>query len=454
MRINDNEHNIEGLINRYEESLKAGRPGYFDVDELENISEFYRSVGNDKESENVIDYGLKMHPGSSILLLKKASLFADIGDYRRALKIVEKLPEKDDEDVLMLKAEILIHSDRFHEGMSIFNRLLEQNTEDRAQMALDISSVLSEMSMFEKAESVLNMILAEEPKNIEVLEELAYCLEQGKKYNDAISIYEKILDIDPYSNETWFNLGQAWFNLESWEKAVEAYEFALTISEHDFIARLQKAHALFQGGRYQEAADSYQEYMDMDEKTAYLLVFQAEAYEKAGLYKEAIKIYTEAYKMSNDNLDAITGLAICFMERKNYSKSLFWFDKALKINDQDPEIWTYVAELMIQMDLKDEAYLSYLRSLSLNNEQPDVLTAIGNLNFDEGEYEKALDFYKMAFSLDPDTTGINLYFALVYSKLGFDDLSGEYLKKAKDIDENSVKLFMDIIYGSDNQVSK
>lgn len=449
MRFGDFENDMDGLVKRYELSINEGRPGYFDVDELEDISEFYRSLGKDKESTDVIELGLKLHPNNSILLLRRATLFADIGNYKRALMIIDRLPEKEDTDIVLLRAEIYLHINKEQEGLLLLHELFEDDSSDKSILALDISSLLSELSMYREAEEFLLNSLENDENNIELIEELAFCYEQNKKYRLAVDLYERILDLDPYFSEIWFNLGQAWFNLEEFEKAVEAYDFALTISESDGIARLQKAHALFQSGRFMESANAYQEYMDYDERNDYLLVFQGEAYEKAGFYDEALVCYSDAYEKNNENFEACTGLAICNMEKKEFQKSLSWFDKALKLNEEDPELWVYIAELMILMELKEEAYVSYLRSLTLKKDQPDVLAAMGNISFDMGEYEKALDLYKIAFSIDPELPGIDLFFALTYAKLGLSTIAQDYLIKAKEKDVNADKIFKEIMESED-----
>ena len=59
--------NTEELVARYERSQSEGRPCYFDVDELEEISDFYLKKGRNKDSSEVVDLGLKLHPNSTIL---------------------------------------------------------------------------------------------------------------------------------------------------------------------------------------------------------------------------------------------------------------------------------------------------------------------------------------------------------------------------------------------------
>lgn len=455
MKSREYDPEMEELIKRYEKSLDEGHPGYFDVEELEDISEFYLNIGKRNESTKAIEIGLKLHPGNSVLLLRKASLYADTGDFKRALHVLDRIPERDDNDVNMLRAEALLHLDRKSEGLQILHDIfLNDNSDDLSRKCLDISSILTESSMFDVAEEYLLYAIQEDKDNVELLEELAYCYEQQANYDKAIRIYDKMLDIDPYMGEAWFNLGQDYFTIEEYDKAIEAYDFALAVSEDDEIARLQKAHALFQAGRYIDAAEAYKDYGKVVESNDNILVYIGESYEKACDYDNAVKYYSEAYEINPQNFDACTGLAICYMEIKEFRQSLSWFDKALRINEEDPEIWVYLAQLLLLMDLKDEAYVSYLRSLSLKKDQADVLEAMGNISFDKGDYQKALGLFKLADFLDPSLPGLDLSFALTYAKLGDAEKSAEYLEKAIESDPDAKSYFDEINYDSDDFVDR
>jgi tetratricopeptide (TPR) repeat protein len=139
------------------------------------------------------------------------------------------------------------------------------------------------------------------------------------------------------------------------------------------------------------------------------------------------------------------------MEKKDYHACIGWFDKALSINDEDPEVWAYLGEFLLQLDLRGEAYLSYMHALSLKPDQADVLASIGNIAFDTGNYEKALGFYQAAALVDESLPGLNLFFALVYAKLGMEELSAEFLAKAMEVDPEAGQLYHQFIDETDTE---
>jgi len=437
--------NTEELVARYERSQSEGRPCYFDVDELEEITDFYLKKGRNKDSTDVVELGLKLHPNSSILLLKKAVLYLEIGEAKRALRILDRLPEKDDTEAMLVRSEVLLQLNRREEAIVLLHQVMDEETFERSDMALDISGILIQSGEYDEAAGIIRDALKNDPSNLDLLFEMAYNFEQLNQTTEAIRIYNQILAIDPYSSETWFNLGQACFNEQSYGSAVDAYDYALVINPADSLAMLQKAHALFQDEQYPEAAVVYQEYGELTEFSPTVLVYIGECLEKSDQFDKAMEYYRKAYEKDPQNLDALTGMGICLMEKEQFRDSLVWFERALRVDRQISETWVYVAEVFVNLELPEEAMLSYLRALEIEPLQADVQAAIGNLHFDAGAYDKALKFYNEAEALDPELPGLDLFYALLYAKTGEQALSATHLTTAVEKDPNAQKIFDDIM---------
>ena len=405
--------NTEELVARYERCQTEGRPCYFDVDELEDITDFYLKKGRSKDSTEVVELGLKLHPNSSILLLKKAVLYLEIGEAKRALRILDRLPEKDDTEASLVRSEVLLQLGRREEAVVLLHQVMEEETFERSDLALDISGILIQASEYEEAADFVREALKNDPSNLDLLFEMAYNFEQLNETTEAIRMYHQILDIDPYSSETWFNLGQACFNDKNYDAAVDAYDYALVINPADSLAMLQKAHSLFQNEQYPEAAVVYQEYGELTEFSATTLVYIGECLEKTDQFDKAMEFYRKSFEKDSQNVDALTGMGICLMEKEQFRDSLAWFELALRVDRLISETWVYVAEVFVNLELPEEAMLSYLRALEIEPLQADIQAAIGNLHFDAGAYDQALKFYNEAELLDPELAGLDLFYALV-----------------------------------------
>ena len=96
------------IVKRYEQFLSGTAPGYFDVEELENIVEYYLRRGRTKDCTKALELGLKLHPNNTALKTKRAKIYLATGDDLKAFRILDKLAEATDYEVVLLKIEVLI----------------------------------------------------------------------------------------------------------------------------------------------------------------------------------------------------------------------------------------------------------------------------------------------------------------------------------------------------------
>ncbi|MEM9276152.1 MAG: tetratricopeptide repeat protein, partial [Cyanobacteria bacterium P01_F01_bin.143] len=83
------------------------------------------------------------------------------------------------------------------------------------------------------------------------------------RLEEALTSYEKALDIKPDKDEAWYNRGNALFNLGRLEEAIASYEKALDIKPDKDQAWNNRGIALFNLGRLEEAIASYEKALDI-----------------------------------------------------------------------------------------------------------------------------------------------------------------------------------------------
>src|SRR5660398_150697 len=81
---------------------------------------------------------------------------------------------------------------------------------------------------------------------IKVCESLnkGFALNRLGKYQEAITAFDKALEIDPQDRTAWNNKGLALANLGKYQEAITAYDKALEIDPQDKLALINKEIAL------------------------------------------------------------------------------------------------------------------------------------------------------------------------------------------------------------------
>ncbi len=434
------------LVHRYEKYLTKEGSGYFDVDELEKIIDYYLRRGQTKDSSEVVDLGFKLHPGSLQLQIKRAKIYLAAGDAQKALRQLDKFGQTDDYDNYLIRIEALARLDRIKEARLLCDSILKGENEETDLICLDFSMIFMSVLEMETALYYLQYGIKENPENTDILFDIAFCNESLFDIKGAIEAYNSIIKINPYSSEAWFNLGQIYFNQQEFKKALTAFDYAHTISPEDALTCLQKAHSHFQLQEFDSAIHYYLEHCDTtaDKWQSYLYI--AECYERQEKFTEAMDFYHKSLEANSDNYDALTGITICLLELEQYSESIDYAQKALELNENASEAWVYLAEGFTGIDNTDAAFLAYLKSVSIDRQQPDTLMAIGNIAMEKGEFEMALRYYQEALDLnmDAELENIELFMAVAYFKTGQQENAQKSLQEATAKNLDSQHLFYEL----------
>lgn len=448
--IPDDERNE--TVKRYESYLKGDSAGYFDVDELETIVDFYLRKGRTKDCAQAIDFGLQLHPKNTLLLTKRAKVYLAAGDAKKAIRILDSLSAHDDAEMSMLRIEALIILGRENEARILADYLISQENAETDLICLDIAYFYIGQLQFEAALVFLLRGTEFNPQNTDLLFELAFCYEQLAKFDEAIETYKKIIDINAFSSEAWFNLGQIYFGRNDYVNALEAYDYACSINEDDMLALLQKGHTLFQMGLYSLALDCYYDYDEDAILDSQSKIFVAECYEKLEDFKTALIYYKKAVEYDPESFDGLCGAAVCLLELEDFYQSIEYSEKAIRVDENAADAWVYLAEGLIGIDDSDNALLAYLKSVSIDPEQPDTLMSIANICMEKGQFDIALEYYAGALSQDPELEYVHLFMAVAYYKTGAFEQSYKKLTEARKHSSESENLFYELCPEASNNI--
>jgi len=441
------------LIRRYEAfiSRKTGA-GYFDVEEMEQIVDYYLRIGRTKEGKKALEFGFRLHPGSPGLLTKRAKIYLASDDVQKAFQILSANVNPHDYEVNLLLIDSLVRLGRTTEALTMADNLLGEEVQELDAVCLDLAYIFMGNFDIDTAYQFITKGIAFNPLNKDLLFELAFCQEQTGKVSEATTTYNKILKLDPYSAEAWFNMGQMHYALNEYRLAIDAYEYALVIRPNDSLTVQQKANCHFQLTEYREAIEEYQLYSTLAAAPHWQTwLFIGECYERLEQYNDAIQYYTQSLKEQPENFEALTGIAICLMDQDKFEDSLPFIHRALELQNESAEGWVYLAEALIGTDKVDEALQAYLHSIRLDPEQPETYMAIGNICMDREEFKLALEYYRQALDLDDesDLQNIHLFMAIAFYKTGFRQEALLSLDKAMDESMDALKLFREICPESD-----
>ena len=112
---------LQELAEQYEAAKAENKPIYLDADDLADLADWYAMHGKSEQATEVVEYGLRLHPNSTPLLVEQAYLFMDAQKRDKAKQIIDQIPESYSSEVKVLKANILLGEGKTDEAEQLLD---------------------------------------------------------------------------------------------------------------------------------------------------------------------------------------------------------------------------------------------------------------------------------------------------------------------------------------------
>ena len=361
----------------YEEMLLSGSCFYFEATELTDIAEYYAIQGDSQRAEEVLDYAIRLYPDNIDVLIFKARARLINGYVNEAITIAESITDSNDREVLLLKAELALADSRYRQAEDILRALIE--TEDyEANTYADIIDLLVDNRQGEMAIKWTDEALTSYPSNKALLESAAYNYTQQELYEEAIGIYNQLLDTDAYCCLYWEELGKIHFLREEYDKAIEAFEFVVAINSDDSHYSIYAlANCYFNVGNYERAQEYYSLIRQQYPTAAEPLFHMGMCYANMGDDDHAIEYLTEALATipegSYEQGQIYSQLSLITSRRGQHEKAIAYIDEAIRIHPDNTELTIMKGHELLCQGLYNESTETFLKALDHNEEDTERL---------------------------------------------------------------------------------
>lgn len=231
------------LLERYEHKSTGSSP-YFEIDELDDLLSYYLYNDNIQRVNEVYTLASQLYPNSCEVVKMQIRILLTYGKPKEALEAFENIKHETDVDTSLLKAEVLLALKEFNRACVIARKILEENnTTDEA--AYDAMEILLDSGFAQEVFDIVSNELRNHPGNRNLLEIMAECLIELQKIDEAIELYNKLLDKNPYSTFYWEQLGHIYYLIERYSKALECYEYELTIDSTIEYASIMQGYCYY-----------------------------------------------------------------------------------------------------------------------------------------------------------------------------------------------------------------
>lgn len=360
---------LNELIAQYETAKAENRQLYLDGDQLADIADRYAAERKFDEAQEVITYGLHLHPDSTDLLVEQAYLYLDTGKIPLAKKVAESITDDYITDVKMLKAELLLNEGQLEAARSTLDTIEDT---DELETIINIIYLYMDMGYPEAAKEWLDKGTPRFGKKEDFIAVMADYLAGTNELEAASTYYNQLIDMDPYNASYWVGLAKCRFAAEDSEKAIEACDFALAADETFGEAYAYRGHCYFYLNNSDAAIENYTkaiEYKAFPPEMGYM--FLGMAYSNKGAWQEADDCYQRvidrfvADGAGNSPLliDTYTNKAVAASQLGKHEEAHLLCKKAKKIQPDDPGIHLTEGKLYMKEGQKKKAVKAFDKAL-------------------------------------------------------------------------------------------
>ncbi len=449
------------LVLHYEAAVALGRLDYFDVDEMEIIIEHYLFDGDIRDAQKALEYGFKLHPGDQYLQCQKAAILLHKGKLRDALKLLDLYRDVDDPVHTFNHAEILYRLGKKSEALAEFRDLVDNSDEtaDIPGLCFDIISTINRAFDYKNSFYFFEKALAVEPHNLDMLEAKAFTMECLKRPDEAIAIYNQVLDMDPYRRRTWLLLGSLQFNQQNYREALTAYDYVLAIDPTDSLSLAQKAYCQYQLDDMKGAAESCKKYLELMPTDDGMYALLGECYEALEEPSDAQRAYQKAVEINPKNDRAWFGIGIVYLASGETETAKQHIRKAIALNSQALEYGMILADiLMTEQNGKEVIPLLQKLVRGVGQESPIAWKRLGDAYLAFDSCEKAQKTYEHTIRLcekreQPNLENLSLFTAIAcYANEDFKKAQN-YYNQAKRLNAEAKEDFLRIFPDADKNIT-
>ncbi|MFK8285058.1 tetratricopeptide repeat protein [Capnocytophaga canis] len=345
-------------VSKFESMLKKNHISFFDVDEFEEIVEYYLELGKMTKAKHALLIGRNQHPSASSLKLFEIEVMIFEDNLQQASHLLAELEavEPYNSEVYVQKANLYSKLNDHEKAIELLKFALPL-TDDLVDIYALIAMEYLFIENYEKAKKYFRKCLMEDIEDYMSLQQLLFCYDILEENDEAISFLNAYLDRNPYCEVAWHYLGKQHLIKENFTEALHCFNFAIASDDTFTGAYFEKAKVLEKMQDYIQAIENYKITLTLDDASPLTYLHIGRCYEKMNDCLMAERYYLKAVHEDPQLSKAWVTLSDFYYKQKNYEKALKYINKALLIEDDNFHYWRRMGEICtIINDLKSSEY--------------------------------------------------------------------------------------------------
>jgi len=272
------------------------------------------------------------------------------------------------------------------------------------------------------------------------LEEAARSAMQAQRYEVAVALLKRVVELEPKHSDAWLQLGVVYGVLRQFDLSEQAFHRQLEINPYDDRSYGALGLTLFQQDKFDDAISAYRKQLEISPLDLRAHSMLGTIYSNRHRWAEAVPEFEQAVSLQSDNALLRAELGSAYLNTNMPDKALAAFDKAVQLN-RSPEILNDVSYELTQKSVHLERALEYaqsavdetstrLRTVTLDHPEMEEFGLVNSLAsywdtlgwvyFRQGDLDRAEKYVRAAVGLTQHGEVID-HLGQIYEKRGKKD---------------------------------
>lgn len=192
---------------------------------------------------------------------------------------------------------------------------------------------------------ILESLLKRRPDDVNVLNNLAGCYIELRRFETARPLLVKAMEIDPVQFATYLNLAEVEVRTKHFAEALANADKAVELAPKLGRTHSMRASVLLETGRTEEAFQELETAVELDPSSGFDFGRLGSVAMGLGRLREAVEHSETAARLLPDSLPAQAGLAKAYFRAGEKPKALAAFERARKLAPNSPQVRALGIEL-------------------------------------------------------------------------------------------------------------
>ncbi|MBE8985847.1 tetratricopeptide repeat protein [Nostoc sp. LEGE 12450] len=222
-----------------------------------------------------------------------------------------------------------------------------------------------------------------------------------QRYQDALEVYEKVVNIRPDYAQGWNGQGKTLYKLKKSKEALAAYDRAIQIKPDYFEAWSGRGFVLANLQRYQEAIASFDKALQLNNESSEVWNAKGEAFSNLKQYDQAIKAYEKAIELKSDNYEAWYKKGLALQNSNRYEEAIAAYQKVVDLKPDYEQAWYNLGNGLVNLQRYQDAFNAYDKAVQYKSNYYQAWFSRGNTLLNLRRYPEAIESFNQVIKYNP-----------------------------------------------------